>query len=1511
MAAVPEDEDQTPGLKLPKLSVKSMPIREKRRSQESAALPGLRKDAQWKETFYEKVQQRALNLQREKVEKIHTRKAEEEKINKKEPLDWLSKEWLSEEKMTRDTRAYLLDKLLPTLVPGVEKLLMEVERKKVLETDQDPPKFDPINFLGEYLMRHNPQFDTSAKLDPYKRGMKGVMEELKTQVPDTALNRLARMKSEVKKNREQREQVEKIKSQVTEMRKEALAVQFKEWTLDVSGKLPLTLVQSALRSFLDVISAPLGAGPEIYDRKQETIDTLGKKVNEEEFREYVHSHIKTFTSDMFQEFLKHLCQCADDFRDIIRHDIWRQMFTDLFLDCDHGKVGLLDKQRTLALLEEFYDSSPEIARRRFCNPRQWPIIELQEIELTEFWGDCDDGLTASAESSQIFALSQTEVSEGRSLSSNMLVTNGQAAYETCILIDEPGGPEAEQDEAVALEQKAMSESGTDKISKEEPCLIGELSEIVPVIALGEEHIVSPTEPGSEVQVNQVGEGFTAELYETVSASTPGEENPVSEAKPGLEGQVSQKGLYVNTEMEETDSSPHPEAPNTLLEREASDVNESQEASKSDSRKGSAVLNMETTSSKDIDTENQIDAADPEIQNEPIPVAAPEQENVNIDKEHGSEERVSQEDHNVATEPSELILAPNSEEENIILEKELGSEAQVRQEEHDLIAVPNGTVPILMPEAEGIILEAETELEEKVTALIPENKEETADLGKEPPEEKESGSEGHGSQSELQAETNVLAENSTPSLPHEQTLLQAQSTGDLLASDLSFRYSSYGEQIQEDWNHENSRFAGLRMLMKDIQTHGASTAMSTFDKTCLNLPQFVQLMETFVGDDSSLPTVKKLVAFVKEGYEQTEEEKIKQLEKVHREALLARRKLLLEALFEQWDNECSGYLDLKEVDAVLGTFKEGMEKEALKKAKKHLYCSHPHLRGVMRVSPKEFQTYLQLVVSELTGNEDEVLDTMVEFLTMSVTRTHMERLRGSARRKWLHNIQHAAETSGASMEPVYQAVFKALSQDAEVHGNNKKISAYIALLEQNQLSPERGAVLLRYVACTSDDAPYILNQALYKDMKGVSFAAAEEGKPVHVPRVQFHGNIHFWNYDRAERERRGSFLVLPLQDSRWRTIGILGLDTLRDQCEQTIFLTHEIGFYQGVSHVFSEAYHHVRTLKNILQVAFTAVGWLCSRAPTIRNITMYLVEPGKDKTGDYVLRKMMTTDHSGHLEIPSPPTVLHRRENIFRDYLFKCTDSSEVISTFAYGEPHIAVPLREPTGRAFGVFDLSPAHYQGLPPHEHKDLQIMLKMAQAACSEILKESSGETDPIYVLVAEHVVDLRRAQILFHRLMLQDLRECIQKLDPESFADIKSYAEPPAVVHNTLKAALLLLYPEWVGSEKIEKWRHCVLKLDDDLIQKICCFDPTATYVQVQSGLLANCIKGIPREEVWKHNSVPAEYLYNWALTCLKLIELTKELQHMQDSPLASLTPRPSLTAYKSTEVLLSSNPSDSII
>lgn len=69
----------------------------------------------------------------------------------------------------------------------------------------------------------------------------------------------------------------------------------------------------------------------------------------------------------------------------------------------------------------------------------------------------------------------------------------------------------------------------------------------------------------------------------------------------------------------------------------------------------------------------------------------------------------------------------------------------------------------------------------------------------------------------------------------------------------------------------------------------------------------------------------------------------------------------------------------------------------------------------------------MVVSELRGNDDHVLESLVEFLMTTLERSHVEGLRNSARRKWLHQIQRAAETSGVSLEPVYTETFKALTQ----------------------------------------------------------------------------------------------------------------------------------------------------------------------------------------------------------------------------------------------------------------------------------------------------------------------------------------------------------------------------------------------------------------------------------------------------------------------------------------------------
>ncbi|XP_023595379.1 EF-hand calcium-binding domain-containing protein 5 [Trichechus manatus latirostris] len=288
----------------------------------------------WKKNLFERVEARAQEMQQKIIDKDNLKKELEKKAAKKLRKDNLAKEWFNTENTTLSTRAYLLDKLLPTLVPGVEKMLMQVEKKKLSEEADTPTKFDPVNFLGEYLMRNNPNY-AKCEMSGYQRVMREVTEDLKVHVPDTICNRVSKIKEIVKQKREQRERINKVKIKVADTRQQALEEQFEEWILDPRGMIPMAVIQNVLHDFFQNSDFQL----ESCCKQLEITDSMDPRLDKKTFTQYISSHIEDFKSEMFEQLLKHLCHCAEEFREVIKADMRRHMFAELFLYCDRGKVS--------------------------------------------------------------------------------------------------------------------------------------------------------------------------------------------------------------------------------------------------------------------------------------------------------------------------------------------------------------------------------------------------------------------------------------------------------------------------------------------------------------------------------------------------------------------------------------------------------------------------------------------------------------------------------------------------------------------------------------------------------------------------------------------------------------------------------------------------------------------------------------------------------------------------------------------------------------------------------------------------------------------------------------------------------------------------------------------------------------------------------------------------------------------------------------------------------------------
>ena len=173
--------------------------------------------------------------------------------------------------------------------------------------------------------------------------------------------------------------------------------------------------------------------------------------------------------------------------------------------------------------------------------------------------------------------------------------------------------------------------------------------------------------------------------------------------------------------------------------------------------------------------------------------------------------------------------------------------------------------------------------------------------------------------------------------------------------------------------------------------------------------------------------------------------------------------------------------------------------------------------------------------------------------------------------------------------------------------------------------------------------------------------------------------------------------------------------------------------QGVGVCLGGVHHWIEARRKLVVVSQSALSWVHRRCPQLSQSALYIVEPSTDTPirNPYTLRCMLTT--SGPNKQTATRKLLIREYDVFRDYLFQCVDNSEPVQGSAYGQHHLAYPIRDSTGCAVAVLDLYMPPTQELKPSQTKEVTKVLKLLTLAYYELSRiperptttaESSGK-------------------------------------------------------------------------------------------------------------------------------------------------------------------------------------------
>ena len=219
------------------------------------------------------------------------------------------------------------------------------------------------------------------------------------------------------------------------------------------------------------------------------------------------------------------------------------------------------------------------------------------------------------------------------------------------------------------------------------------------------------------------------------------------------------------------------------------------------------------------------------------------------------------------------------------------------------------------------------------------------------------------------------------------------------------------------------------------------------------------------------------------------------------------------------------------------------------------------------------------------------------------------------------------------------------------------------------------------------------------------------------------------------------MVVPIVTPQQVVLGTINIDSLQPAHTdaKTNFYAHEVNFFQGVGLCLGEVQHWISVHQKLLKVAQSALEWVHRRCQVVSKGEVYIVQPdqegGEDGEG-YLLSLMLSTSGS-QLATENINKKLRYHENQFFDYLFECVDLSEPVSATVYGQHHLAYPIRDHTGCAVALVDLTMPSAHSLSPQQLREITKVLKLLTAA---FYKLSSSSCSPQQAELNEKEKDVK---------------------------------------------------------------------------------------------------------------------------------------------------------------------------